>query len=103
MKLSNLTAKLTCIKRNAIRILTVAALAGATLAAAAPAAQAQQVGFGVHIGGPYRTGPVFYGGYHDRFFAEGRYWADREAYIDFCRHRDWERFHHDRFEHRGWR
>jgi len=97
MKLSNLTAKLTCIKRNAFRILSVAALAGATLAVAAPAAQAQQFGVAVHVGGPYRAyGPAYRVG----FYAEGRYWADRRAYDDFCRHREWERFHHERF---GWR
>jgi hypothetical protein len=99
MKLSNLTAKLTCIKRNAFRILSVAALAGATLAAAAPAAQAQQFGVAVHVGGPYRMAPRFVAGYRTGFFAEGRYWADRRAYDDFCYHRNWERFHHER----GWR
>jgi len=88
MKLSNLTAKLTCMKRNAVRILSVAALAGATLAVAVPAAQAQQFGVGVHIGGPYRPGPVFYGGYHDRFFEEQR-----------LRH---EEFRHDYYRY-GWR
>jgi len=104
MKLSNFTAKLTCIakptwiKRNAFRILSVAALAGATLAAAAPAAQAQQFGVGVRIGGPYRPAPRFFApAYHVGFWAEGRYWADRRAYDDFCYHRNWERFHH------GWR
>jgi len=100
MKLSNLTAKLTCIKRNAFRILTVAALAGATLAAAAPAAQAQQFGVGIRIGGPYHAAPRFYPpAYRDGFWADGRYWADRRAYEDFCYHRDWARFHHER----GWR
>jgi len=99
MKLSNLTAKLTCIKRNAFRILSVAALAGATLAAAAPAAQAQQFGGAVHVGGPYRDAPRFVGGYRTGFYAEGRYWQDRRAYDEFLRHREWERFHHER----GWR
>ena len=94
MKLSNLTAKLTCIKRNAFRILSVAALAGATLAAAAPAAQAQQFGVGVRIGGPYRPAP--------RFFADGRYWQDRRAHEEFLRHMQWERFHHDH-DRFGWR
>jgi len=100
MKLSNLTAKLTCIKRNAFRIFTVAALAGATLAATAPAAQAQQFGVGIRVGGPYRTAPRFYPAAPVGFYAEGRYWADRRAYDDFCHHRDWARFHHDRY---GWR
>jgi hypothetical protein len=103
MKLSNLTAKLTCIakptwiKRNAYRILTVAALAGATLA---PAAQAQQFGVAVHVGGPYRPAPRFVAGYGTGFYAEGRYWQDRRAHDEFLRHREWERFHHDRY---GWR
>jgi hypothetical protein len=101
MKLSNLTAKLTCIKRNAFRILSVAALAGATLAGTATAAQAQQVGFGVHVGGPYRAAPRFVApGYRVGFYAEGRNWQDRRAYDEFLRHREWERFHHDRY---GWR
>jgi len=107
MKLSNLTAKLTCIakptwiKRNAFRILSVAALAGATLAAAAPAAQAQQFGVAVHVGGPYRSAPRYDAPvYRDRFFADGRYWQDRRAHDEFLRHREWDRFHHDRY---GWR
>ena len=101
MKLSNLTAKLTCMKRNAVRILSVAALAGATLAVAVPAAQAQQFGFGVQVSGPYRDAPRMYAPvYRDRFFAEGRYWLDRRAYDEYLRHREWERMHHDRF---GWR
>jgi len=100
MKLSNLTAKLTCIKRNAFRILSVAALAGATLAVAAPAAQAQQFGVGVHIGGPYRPAPRYFApAYRPGFYAEGRYWADRRAHDDFWAHRNWDRFHHER----GWR
>jgi hypothetical protein len=94
-------------KRNAVRILSVAALAGATLAVAAPAAQAQQFGVAVRVGGPYHDGPRYYGPvYHDRFFAEGRYWADRRAYDEYLRHREWERAHyrdHDRFDHRDWR
>jgi hypothetical protein len=106
MKLSNFTAKLTCIakptwiKRNAFRILSVAALAVAALAAAAPAAQAQQINFGVRIGGPYRPTPRYVASYPVvpvGFWAEGRYWANRRAYDDFCYHRNWERFHH------GWR
>ena len=106
MKLSNFTAKLTCIakptwiKRNAFRILSVAALAGAILTAAAPAAQAQQFGATVYVGGPYRGAPRFAPVYYDRFFADGRYWQDHRVYEEFLRHRDWERFHHDRF---GWR
>ena len=104
MKLSNFTAKLTCIQRNAFRFLSVAALAGATLAVAAPAAQAQQFGVAVHVGGPYYAAPRFDAGYHRGFWAEGRYWENRRAYEDFCRHREWERMHYrDRFDHRDWR
>ncbi len=105
MKLSNLTAKLTCMKRNAVRILSVAALAGATLAVAAPAAQAQQFGLGVRVGGPYGHEPRVYGpDYRVGFWAEGRYWHDRYAYDEFCRHREWERMHHFRDHDRyGWR
>ena len=100
MKLSNLTAKLTCIKHHAFRAIAVTALAGAALTAAAPAAQAQQFGVGVHIGGPYRPAPRYFApAYRPGFYAEGRYWADRRAHDDFCYHRNWERFHHER----GWR
>jgi len=84
--------KLTALKTKALKVLTAATLAGALFTAAAPAAQAQQFGVAVHVGGPYGGGsryfapppprviyggPVFYGGYRDY-------------------HRDW-RFHH------GWR
>ena len=64
------------------------------------ATHAQQFGVAVHIGGPYRPAPRFVASYHRGFYAEGRYWADRRAYDDYCRHREWERVHHDRF---GWR
>jgi hypothetical protein len=87
-------------KRNAVRILSVAALAGATLAVAAPAAQAQQFGYHDRYDG-YRYGPRFVE-IHRGFYAEGRYWQDRRAYDEFLRHREWERFHHDHDRY-GWR
>ena len=64
MKLSNVTAKLTCMKSKAVRVLAAAALAGGILTAAAPAAQAQRFAVGVRIGGPVYVAPrppVYYG------------------------------------------
>lgn len=106
MKLSNLTAKLTCMKRNAVRILSVAALAGATLAVAAPAAQAQQFGVAVRFGNAYPPAQRYFDNDRRGFYAEGRYWQDRRAYDNFCRQRDSQRFRHDRDHDRdryGWR
>ena len=88
MKLSNVAAKLTCMKSKAVRVLAAATLAGAVLAAAAPAAQAQRVVVGVRIGGPrdVAPAPVYYGyrpayvapwrgewGRHDRFDRDHRF------------------------------
>jgi hypothetical protein len=90
MKLSNLTAKLTDIKSKATRVLAAAALAGAVLAVAAPAAEAQHVI--VRFGGPrvfVPAPPVRF--YHGPIYAP--------AYPAFY-HRDW-RFRHDEF--RGYR
>jgi len=101
MKLSNLTAKLTFLKNNAVRALAVATLAGAALAAA-PAAQAQRFAVGVRIGGPvfiaprpvyvappiYAPGPIYFHGY-DRGDWRFRHDFDRH---DFDRdHRDFDR------------
>jgi len=88
MKLTTVT---TALKNNTLKMLAGAALAGALLTAA-PAAQAQRVFFGVHVGGP-----VFYG--HPRYFAPpppvlyGRpgFYAPRY---------DWRYHHIDRFGHR---
>jgi len=89
MKLSNLTAKLTWVKSNSVRVLAAATLAGAVLAAA-PAAQAQQFAVGVRIGGPryfapappvvvYRAPGYGYPGYWDhRHFDEFR---GHEAFV----------------------
>ena len=91
MKLSTVTAKLTSMKSNAVKLLAVTALAGATLAAA-PAAQAQRFVVGVHVGGPRYFAPappvVVYGG--PGFYAGYGY-----------RHDDW-RFHHEPYRY-GWR
>jgi hypothetical protein len=89
MKLTTVTAML---KSNAVKLLTGAALVGAVLTAAAPAAQAQRVFFGVHVGRPAYYGPryyapppppVFYG--HPGFYGP-RY--------------DWRYHHIDRWGHR---
>lgn len=90
MTTMNFTTKLTGIKRNALRVLAAATLAGAFLAAAAPAAQAQRIVVGVGFGGPRRFVPAppvrFYGG---PVYAYGY-------------HPDW-RFHHDFYRRRDWR
>jgi len=93
MKLSNVTAKLTSMKSSAVRVLAVTALAGAALTAAAPAAEAQQFGVAVHVGGP-----VYYVG-GPRYFAPPPpvVFYGRPGFYD---HRDW-RFH-DGYRH-GWR
>ncbi len=119
MKLSNVTAKLTYLKQNVVRVLTVATLAGAALTAVAvaPAAQAQRVGFGVVIGGPryYAPAPPVVV-YHGPAFgvpaypAYGAYYRgyDRDDYRHFDAWHDRDRFdhrdfdHHDRDDHRGW-
>lgn len=66
-KLSNFTAKLTGMKFNVVGVLAAATLAGAVLVAGTPAAQAQQFGIGVQIGGPRYYAPAppvaVYGGY----------------------------------------
>jgi hypothetical protein len=91
MKITNLTAKFSNVKSNAIRVLAAATLAGAFLAAAAPAAQAQRVVLGVGFGGPRYFAPAppvrFYGG---PVYGYG-----------YGYHPDW-RFHHDYYRH-GWR
>jgi hypothetical protein len=108
MKLSNLTAKLTStrqfasLKQNAVRILTVATLAGAALAAVAvaPAAQAQRVGFGVVIGGPRYYAPVPpVVVYHGPAYGYPAYPAYNHGY-DRWHHDDWGHFHG--YDHRGW-
>ncbi len=58
MKLSNLTAKLTVLKSNTVRALAVATLAGAALAAAVPAAQAQRFVVRAQIGVPRYFAPA---------------------------------------------
>jgi hypothetical protein len=100
MKLSNLTAKLTCIKSTAFRALAVAAIAGAALTAAAPAAQAQQFRGNAHISGPYRTGNSFdnrsgYEGYRPAFNGrdDRRFFEERRAHEEFVRHHEFERYH----------
>jgi hypothetical protein len=81
MKLTNLTTKM---KSNAVRVLAAATLAGAFLAAAAPAAQAEQFGIGVRIGGP-------------RYFVPPppppRFYGPVYGYYGWRAHEDW-RFHH---------
>jgi hypothetical protein len=97
MKLSNVAAKLTCMKSKAVRVLAAATLAGAVLAAAAPAAQAQRVVLGVRIGEPryVAPAPVYYG-YRPAYFDHRRF-DEREAW---ARH---ERFDRDHRFHDGYR
>ena len=99
MKLSDITAKLTCSIRNlnwkATHVLAGVALAGAALAPV-PAAQAQHFAVGVQFGGPryYAPAPpprVYVGPGYGYGYAPG-YWEHR-------RFEDWRR--HEYFEHRG--
>jgi hypothetical protein len=79
MKLSTLTAML---KSRTVKILAATALAGAALTAAVPAAQAQRVYFGVHVGPRYvAPAPVVVYGYH-------RDWRYNRPYVV---HRGWHR------------
>jgi hypothetical protein len=105
MKLSTITAKLTQMKSRTTRILAVAALATAALTAAAPAAHAQHLAVGVHVGGPYYlpgarpivpVGPRFAGPVYGPAYGPGFYgprfhedWRAREFY-----------YHHDDFRGR---
>jgi hypothetical protein len=112
MKLTNVT---TMLKANAVKVLAATALAGALFTAAAPAAQAQHVAFGVQIGSPAYYGP--------RYVAPPVVYGHRDFYDPYAYdHRDWDvRYHHNfdrrddyrhdfdrhdydrRFDHRGWR
>jgi hypothetical protein len=98
MKLSNVAAKLTCMKSKAVRVLAAATLAGAVLAAAAPAAQAQRVVLGVRIGGPryVAPAPAYYG--YGRVYVAPRRFDDR---AEWARHERFERDH--RFYDHGYR
>lgn len=111
MKLSNLTAKLTCMKGKAVRVLAAGMLAGAVLAAAAPAAEAQRFAVGVRIGGPAYVAPApgYYGygygyGYGDRGYWERRRIEEERAREAAIRRDEWAR-HHDgyRYYDRGYR
>ncbi len=106
MKLSTLTAKLTCIRRSTVPVLAAATLAIAALAAATPAAQAQHFAVGVQIGGPryYAPAPpprIVYGhiapayGYGPGFY-DHRRWEERQAFV---RHEEWA---HDRYYRHGY-
>jgi uncharacterized membrane protein len=55
MKVTTITKQL---KMRTIGLLAAATLAGAVLTAAAPAAQAEQFGVGIRIGGPRYFAPV---------------------------------------------
>lgn len=102
MKLSNLTAKLTCSKTRVRSMLGGLVLAGAALTMAAPVAQAQQFGIGVQFGGPRYVAPVpVYRGYGPAFYAPRfgygyapGYWQDRRA-EEWRAHETWE--HHRDF------
>ena len=109
MKLSNITAKLTCMKGKAVRVLAAGMLAGAVLAAAAPAAEAQRFAVGVGIGGPayVAPAPAYYGygyGYGDRGYWERRRIEEERAREAGIRRDEWARhhdgYHYDRGYHR---
>ena len=98
MKLSNFFAKLTNVKSNVVRVLAAATLAGAVLAVATPAAEAQR-GVVVRFDGPrhfvpappvrFYGGPVYAPGYPVYFHGD-REWRFRHEFR-----------HHD--EYRGFR
>jgi hypothetical protein len=123
MKLSDVAAKLTWMKSNAVRTLAAGTVAVAALAAV-PAAHAQQFAVGVQFGGPqygYAYAPAPRYDYDHDFYA-------RQAWIEHERREAWERHEamermereraerfyeqqrwreheeHERFEHgyRGW-
>ena len=99
MKLSDMTAKLTCSIRNlngkATRVLAAAALAGAALATI-PAAQAQHFAVGVQIGGPRYYAPppppprFVAPAYGYGYRPDPGYW-ERRRYEDWRRHEAWRR------------
>ena len=100
MKLSTLSAKLTCMKSNTAKVLAGVVLAGAAFTAAAPAAQAQQWGVAVNVGQPqyyYAPAPR---PYYDR---DHEYWEARrreEAREHYWQQRRWqEHEEHERWEH----
>jgi hypothetical protein len=92
MKLSNVTAKLTFVKNNAVRALAVAVLAGGALTVAAPASQAQQFAVGVQFGRPVYVAPLP----PARGYFGFRSYDEWRAHQDFVRHEEWMRFHHER-------
>ncbi|HEY4354335.1 MAG TPA: hypothetical protein VGN16_01195 [Acidobacteriaceae bacterium] len=101
MKLSDITAKLTCIKGNAIRVLAATVLAGAALTAAAPAAEAQHFAVGVRIGGPRYVvpAPAYYGnGYGYPGYWERRRIEEERAREAAIRRDEWAR-HHDGYRY----
>ena len=100
MKLYNLLAKLTSPNHKALSVLGGLALVGAALTVAAPAASAQQIGFGVAFGGPRYVAPVpAYRPYGPAYvaprlgygYAPG-YWDQRRA-EEWRAHEDWARHH----------
>ncbi len=115
MKLSEATKKLTCMKSKVIRVLAAATLAGAVLTAAAPAAKAQHVVFGIQYGGqPYAQQGYYgqqydngyYSGYGDQRRDEWRrrqeyrrqqeYWRQQQEYQRQRQHEEHERWEHRR-------
>jgi hypothetical protein len=93
MKLSGVSAKLTCMKSKAVRVLAAATLAGAVLTVAAPTAEAQHFSVGVRIGGPRYVAPAPV--YYERgpVYVEPRRFDER---ADWVRHEEFVR--HDRFD-----
>jgi len=87
MKLSDITAKLTCTKQKVVKTLAAGALAAGIATLAAPHAQAQQFAIGVQFGHPHYVAPPPPRFYHDRY--------DRYRAYEFYR------FHHDRYYDRG--
>ena len=97
MKLSNLSAKLTCMKSNTVKLLAGAVVAGAAFTAAAPAAHAQHVGFAVSFGAP---APQYYYAPAPRYYDQHAYWEARRREEARARYWEWRRHEeHERWEH----
>lgn len=113
MKLSQITAKLTPISSKAFSTLAVVTLVGAAIAAAAPAAQAQQWAVGVQVGRPgyvVEAPPVegYYAGYgyrpdRDHEWREHQEWLRQQEWLrrqEWIRHERHEQHEqHERWEH----
>jgi hypothetical protein len=104
LKLSEIFAKLTrSVKNHTLAVAGTAILAGAALTAAAPAAEAQHVGFGISVGVPapayYPPAPI-YGGYYGYY---GHPWGYPAPYYHGYYGHPWGGYYGHPAYGRGWR